>query len=70
MDDIPQGGSGGVPDPGDSDTDDRPDTHEPEQGVKTVRAGTPVAEQKADPEKAGRSKGAARSEGAPHPPEK
>ncbi|MER8186116.1 hypothetical protein [Kitasatospora sp. NPDC094015] len=58
MDDIPQGGSGGVP--------DRPDTeHDAEHGggpggpshgreaeerVKTVRGGAPVAEQKAEPD--------------------
>ncbi|WP_371502940.1 hypothetical protein OG871_37415 [Kitasatospora sp. NBC_00374] len=48
MDDIPQGGSGGVPGQHDSDFDDRQEhrSPEPDHQVKTVRAGAPVAEQK------------------------
>ncbi len=49
MDDIPQGGSGGVPGHHDGESDD--DRRGPDEGaqpVKTVRAGAPVAEQKAD----------------------
>jgi hypothetical protein len=42
MDDIPQGGSGGVPDP---HTEDRQRPDEQDLRVKTVRAGEPVAEQ-------------------------
>ncbi|MEV6206215.1 hypothetical protein [Kitasatospora sp. NPDC051914] len=45
MDDIPQGGAGGVPGQHDDEQDDRRTPT-----VKTVRAGTPVAEQDADTE--------------------
>ncbi|MFD9591232.1 hypothetical protein ACFWA9_00515 [Kitasatospora sp. NPDC059973] len=58
MDDIPQGGSGGVPghhhdDPGHPGTPDSPATPGgPSDGrgreAKTVRAGQPVAEQRTD----------------------
>ncbi|GAA2823116.1 hypothetical protein RMN57_02025 [Kitasatospora sp. CM 4170] len=50
MDDTPQGGAGGVP----HRPDDEPEHHgehetRPGGTVKTVRAGTPVAEQRAEP---------------------
>ncbi|MFB7669251.1 hypothetical protein ACFC1R_35960 [Kitasatospora sp. NPDC056138] len=54
MNDIPQGGSGGVPGQHDSDGDHQQTPDKQEQGVKTVRAGAPVAEQKTDGTKADR----------------
>ncbi|WP_329500569.1 hypothetical protein [Kitasatospora herbaricolor] len=69
MDDIPQGGSGGVPPGhhgGEVDAPPRPPERaaaerraaeqgdpEHEQRVKTVRAGAPVAEQRTDREESG-----------------
>ncbi|GGV49441.1 hypothetical protein GCM10010495_78970 [Kitasatospora herbaricolor] len=58
MDDIAQGGSEGVPPPSDSATDDRPHTAESPRGVRSVRAGAAVADQKAGHEQADRDGGA------------
>ncbi|MCG6494236.1 hypothetical protein [Kitasatospora sp. A2-31] len=58
MDDTPQGGAGGVPhrpdeppEHHDEQHDEQHDEHRAPPGgtVKTVRAGTPVAEQRAEP---------------------
>ncbi|MFI6847730.1 hypothetical protein OG535_29770 [Kitasatospora sp. NBC_00085] len=60
MDDIPQGGAGGVPghhdDTGDRGSPDQQDRRD--RQVKTVRAGEPVAEQQSDRQEPGREQAA------------
>ncbi|MFG2819693.1 hypothetical protein ACGFX4_09725 [Kitasatospora sp. NPDC048365] len=52
MDDIPQGGAGGVPLHHDEPEPEQKQEKRPgRHTAPTVRAGTPVAEQKAEPER-------------------